>query len=137
MTHPEDVLKTSLQDIFKTFWRRLENFFAKRLEEILKTYWRHLCKTFQRCLKDVSKSSWRRMTKTKTFVLIQTSWGRLLKTNTKDIFKTSSRRLLYIYINIFIYIPSKYQKNIRCSFKNNKTTKPDRDKDPTTRWNLE
>ena len=98
MIHLENVLKTSLEDVLKMSWRRLEDIFARRLENVLKTPWRRmtktnilvLIKTSWRRFEDVF---WRRMCKVNIFVLIKTSWRRLLKTKTKDVFKTSSRRL--------------------------------------------
>ena len=93
MIRLESVLKTSLQDVFKTSWRCLEDDFARRL---VKTSWR--------CLEDVLKTSWRRleerMTKTNILILIKTYWRRLLKTHDyseyvrldQDVLKTSWRR---------------------------------------------
>ena len=46
----ETVLKTSLLDVFKTFWRRHEDVLARRLEEVLKTSWR--------CFEDVWQKYW-------------------------------------------------------------------------------
>ena len=37
MIRYEQVLKTSLQDVLKTFWRRLENVLARRLEDVNNT----------------------------------------------------------------------------------------------------
>ena len=54
-------MKTFLQDVFKTSWRRLG-----------KTSWRRL--------ENVLKRSWRLMAKTSIFVLIKTSW----KTSSED-----------------------------------------------------
>ena len=73
----ENFLKTSLQDVSKMSWRRLEDVFARRLEEVLETCWRRLAKTSGRRLKNVLKTSWRRF----------------LKTKTKDVLNTSSRSL--------------------------------------------
>ena len=53
MIRPESVLKTSLRDVLKMSWRRLE---------------------------DVLKTFWRPMTKANILVLIKTSWRRLLTT---------------------------------------------------------
>ena len=82
----EDVLKTFLQDVFKTFWRRLHKTSWKRLEDIFRTSWRRMAKTNILVLTKTSLSRledifWRRMAKTNIFVLIITSWRRLLKTN--------------------------------------------------------
>ena len=104
----ESVLKTSLQDVLKMSWRRLEKVLKmswrrlenilKHLGDVLKMSWRHL--------ENLWKMSWRRMTKTNILVLIKTSsedvwvrriyssWSRRLE----NIFwrrrrKTSSRRL--------------------------------------------
>ena len=57
----KNVLKISLQDVFKTSWRRLE--------DALKT-----------SMQDVLKTSRRRRAKTNILVLVKTSWRRLLKT---------------------------------------------------------
>ena len=85
-----DVLKTFLQDVLKTSWRRLEN--------VLKTSWRCmtrtnilvLIKTSWRRLEDVF---WRRMSKANIFALIRTSWRRLEGVFWRRRQKTSSRRL--------------------------------------------
>ena len=52
------VLKISLQDVFKTSWRCLEDDFARRLENILKMSWQDVLKMSWRCLQDVLKVSW-------------------------------------------------------------------------------
>ena len=110
-----------LEDVLKTFSKRLEDVFARGLEDVLKTSWRHLGKTSWRRLEDVLKTSWRRIedvrprriywswprrledvlkTSSEDVRLRRrySSWRRLLKTKTKDVFwrrrrKTSSRRL--------------------------------------------
>ena len=100
----EDVLKTCLEDVFKTSWRSLKDVlktFSKHLEEVLKMSWRRL----ENVLKTYTKTNmlvlmkaswrrledffWRRMSKANIFLLIKTFWRRLLKTKTK----TSSRCL--------------------------------------------
>ena len=91
MIRPESVLKTSLRDVLKMSWRRLE---------------------------DVLKTFWRPMTKANMFVLIKTSWWRLLKMKTKDAFKTSSRRLyqdeclLESFSFIYFAITSSHYKHL-------------------------
>ena len=89
----ENVLKTSLQDVLKTFWRRLENLMTRRLEDSLKTSWKCLEDALRRMTKTnkfiLIKTSWRRMTKANVLVLIKTSSRRFLKTKTKEVFKTS------------------------------------------------
>ena len=72
----QDTVKTSCQDVFKTFSRRIG-----------KTSWRHLqdvFKTFSRRFQDVFKTSWQDVFKT--------SWD-VFKTSFINVFKTSSRRL--------------------------------------------
>ena len=51
------VLAIRLQDVFKTFSRRLEDVFQKRLQDILKTSLRRLEKISSRYFQDVSLSS--------------------------------------------------------------------------------
>ena len=88
-----------MQDVLKTFWRRLSrDILARCLEDILKTILQGVLKTSWRRLEDVLKTFWRRMTKTNILVLIKTSWRRLLKTYDygeyihldQDVLKTSS-----------------------------------------------
>ena len=95
MTHLEDVLKTfwkRLEDILrtsrrllgKTSWRFLEDNTSwktswRRLEDFLVRRLEDVLKT--RHLEKVLKTSWRRITKTDIFVLIKTFWRRLLKTH--------------------------------------------------------
>ena len=82
----------SLEDVFKTSWRHLEDFLktllqdvlARGLEDILKKSWklfktslRRLEDVWKTLLQDVLKTSWRRMTKTNILVWIKTSWRRL------------------------------------------------------------
>ena len=72
----QDTVKTSCQDVFKTFSRRIG-----------KTSWRHfqdVFKTFSRRFQDVFKTSWQDVFKT--------SWD-VFKTSFINVFKTSSRRL--------------------------------------------
>ena len=104
MIRLENVLKISLQDVLKTFWRHLqsvlktswrcfEDVFARRMEDVLKTSWGRIGKTSWRRLENFLKTSWRCMAKANIFVLIKTSWRRL-----QDVFwrrrrKMSSRRL--------------------------------------------
>ena len=102
-------MKTSLKDVLRTFWRRLQYVLARqrqrrqrqntslrrlqyvfkmssrRLEYVLKTCWRHLIlKKFWKHVEDVF---WRHMAKANIFVLIKMSWRCL------DVFKTSSSRM--------------------------------------------
>ena len=74
IVHLEKVLKTSLQDVLKMSWRRLETssrclegIFARRLEDVWprRIYW-----SWSRRLEDVF---WRRKAKANIFVLIKTS----------------------------------------------------------------
>ena len=101
-----------MQEVLKTFWRRLSrDILARCLEDILKTILQGVLKTSWRRLEDVLKTFWRRMTKTNILVLIKTSWRRLLKTYDygeyihldQDVLKTSSedeekRRLQDVFI---------------------------------------
>ena len=102
-------MKTSLKDVLRTFWRRLQYVLARqrqrrqrqntslrrlqyvfkmssrRLEYVLKTCWRHLIlKKFWKHVEDVF---WRHMAKANIFVFIKMSWRCL------DVFKTSSSRM--------------------------------------------
>ena len=59
MIRLENMLKTSLQDVLKMYWRRLEHVLKKILQGILKTFWWRLedvLKTSWRCLEDVLKT---------------------------------------------------------------------------------
>ena len=102
-------MKTSLKDVLRTFWRRLQYVLARqrqrkqrqnislrrlqdvfkmssrRLEYVLKTSWRHLI--LKKFWKHVEDAFWRQMAKTNIFVLIKMSWRCL------DVFKTSSSRM--------------------------------------------
>ena len=102
-------MKTSLKDVLRTFWRRLQYVLARqrqrkqrqnislrrlqdvfkmssrRLEYVLKTSWRHLI--LKKFWKHVEDAFWRQMAKTNIFVLIKMSWRCL------DVFKTSSSRI--------------------------------------------
>ena len=109
----ENVLKTSLPDVLKMSWRRLEDIFKtswRRLEDILKTFLqdvfqtssRNLQDVLPRRLEDVLKTPWRRMARANILVLIKRSWRRLedvfwrlmSKTNIFVLIKTSWRRHL-------------------------------------------
>ena len=70
-----------LQNVFKTFSRRLQDVLQNRLQEILKTFPRRLQDIFKTSCQDVFKTSLRRLAKT--------SWIHLIQ----DAYKTSSRRL--------------------------------------------
>ena len=52
----QDVFKTSCQDVFKTFSRRLQDVLQKRLQDIFKTSSRPLAKISSRCFQDLSSS---------------------------------------------------------------------------------
>ena len=109
MIRPESVLKTSLRDVLKMSWRRLE---------------------------DVLKTFWRPMTKANILVLIKTSWRRLLTTyeyseyvcldqdvlmtssedederRLQDVFKTSLSRRMFagiFFFHILCYYSSHYK----------------------------
>ena len=93
MIQLENVLKVSLQDVFKTSSKRLEDvlrcledIFASRLENVLKMSWRCFGKDV---LNTYDEGDYVRLDQD----VLKTSWRRLLKTKTKDVFKTSSRRL--------------------------------------------
>ena len=107
MIRHKNVLKTSLQDILKMYWRRLE--------DVLKTSWRCLEEVW-RCLEEVCPKRiywfWSRhledalKTSSEDIWLrrIYSSWLRrledvflrcLLKAITKDVFKTSSSRQMF------------------------------------------
>ena len=76
MIHLEKVLKISLQDVFKTSWRHLEDVlktFRKmswiRFHDVLKTSWQRLEDVLARCLEDVLKTSWKHLEN-----VLKTSW---------------------------------------------------------------
>ena len=88
MIRLENVLKTSLQDILKmpwrrlqyalkTFWNCLEEVFPRRLEDVLKSSWRRLGKTSSRCLEDVFARRLEDVLKISWRCLGTTSWKRL------------------------------------------------------------
>ena len=111
MIHLENILKRSLQDVLKTFWKRLQN--------VLKMSWRHfskLKKSWQDVLKTSWKKSWKRLEDVwprRIFGLhqdvLKTSWKRLLKTYElskyfrpdQDVFKTSSSRRMFAGLALF------------------------------------
>ena len=66
----EDVFRTSLEGVLKTFWKRLEDVLWIRVEGIWSTSWRCLWKMYW---KHVLKTSWRRLGRQKRFML-KTSW---------------------------------------------------------------
>ena len=79
-----------LQDVFKTFSRRLAKTSSKRLQDVLqKTSSRDLdvCKTFSKHFQDVFKTSSRRLAKT-----FSRRFEKVLQKRLQDIFKASSRR---------------------------------------------
>ena len=91
----EDVFKTYLRDVLKTFWRCL----GRRLEKVLKTFLQDVLKTSSKCLQDIwtrpicwswprrlEDVFWRRKINKNIFIFMKTSWRRLLKTKTKDVF---------------------------------------------------
>ena len=96
MIRLENVLKRSLQDVFKTSWISLEDVLKtswKRLEDVLKTSWRRF--------EDVLKTSWRRLEDVWPR-RIYWSWPRrfedVLETSSEDVWLTRicsswSRRL--------------------------------------------
>ena len=97
MIRRKNVLKTSLQDIlkswrrlqnvFKTSWRCLEDVFERHLEDVLA---RRQLKMSWRRLQIVLKTSWRRLQNVKTFFqeVSKTSWRRMAKTNKLVLTKT-------------------------------------------------
>ena len=78
----EDVFKLSLQDVFKTFLRRLQDVFPRRL------------------LQDVFKKSSRKRLAIMSWSRLEDAFKMSWKTKIcypEDIFKTSSRRLQYVF----------------------------------------
>ena len=90
----KDFLKTFLQDVLKTFWRRFEdvlNTSCRRLQNVFNTFLQDILKTFRRRLEDVFKTSSRFLQNfLKTFLqdVFKTSWKRL-----ENVLKTSWRRM--------------------------------------------
>ena len=109
MIRLENVLKRSLQDVFKTSWISLENVLKtsrKRLEDALKLSWRRFCKTSWRLLEDVLKKFLQDILKTSWKLLedvLKTSWRRMIKTITLVLIKTSWRRLEDVWVR-WIYL---------------------------------
>ena len=93
-----------MKNISETFWIYLKDILSwRRLEGVLKTSWQDVLKTYDQDEytgpdQDVF---WRLMSKANIFALMKTSWRRLLKTKTKDVFKTSSSRQMFAGIMIF------------------------------------
>ena len=95
--HLEDVLKTFLQDVLKTFWRRFE--------DTLKTFWRRLQEVLERLLEDVLKMYWKRLKnilKTHgqgkyTGLDQDVFWRRMTKENIFFLIKTSWRHLEVVF----------------------------------------
>ena len=79
-----------LQDVLKTFWRRLENVLARRLKDILKTSWKRLEGVLKMYDQDEYIGLDQDVLKTSSEDVWVWSWRRLLKMKTKDVFiKTS------------------------------------------------
>ena len=108
MIRLESVLKTSLQDVLKMSWARLQNVLKtsrRYLEEVnvlktswqdvLKMFWRRFCKTSWRHLENVLKMSWRRL---EGVWLRQTyrSWSRRLEDAFKTYFEDVWLRRIYL-----------------------------------------
>ena len=55
------VLARRLEDIFKTFWRRLQDVFKTSCQDGFKTFWRRLQDVFKTCCKNIFKTFWRRL----------------------------------------------------------------------------
>ena len=82
-----------LQDVFKTFWKRLQDLLQRLLQDVLKTSLRHvkdLAKTSSRHLQNVFKTSCKTFFKTSSRSL-------------QDALKMSSRRLQDIFKTFCIY----------------------------------
>ena len=100
MIYLENFSKRSLQEVMKTYWRRLEDVLKTLLQKILKTSWIRFEDVLTRGLEDISKTSWHVL---KTYDqdnyvsldqdVLKTSWRRLLTTKKKDLFKASSRHV--------------------------------------------
>ena len=87
------VLGLLLQDVFKTFWKRLQDLLQRLLQDVLKTSLRHvkdLAKTSSRHLQNVFKTSCKTFFKTSSRSL-------------QDALKMSSRRLQDIFKTFCIY----------------------------------
>ena len=108
------VLVICLQDVFKTFWRRLQDVLPRRLQNIFKTYWKYVFKTSSRRFQDVFKTFCEYVFKTSSRHLqdvfktssrhlqhaFETFWRRLQdisKTSCKDVFKALSGRIIKLY----------------------------------------
>ena len=86
------VLAICLQDVFKTFPRRLQDVLPRQLQDVFKTSSRSLAKTSSRHLQDVFKTSSRRLAKTSSRRL-----QNVFKWTCKNVFMTFSRRLRDIF----------------------------------------
>ena len=103
------VLVICLQDVFKTFSRRLQDVLPRCLQDVFKTSSRHLqdvLKTSSRRLQNVFKTSSRRLqdvfkTFSRRFQDVFKTFSRhfqdVLQKRLQDIFKTSSRRLQNVF----------------------------------------
>ena len=88
MIRLENVLKVSLQDVLKTYWRWLEDVFARRLEDVLRTLWQEVLKISWRRLEDVLKTPSRILED-----VLKTSWRRLEDVWQRRLYCSCARRL--------------------------------------------
>ena len=88
----ENVSKISLQDVWETSWRCLEDVFARCLEEVLKTYGQ------DEYIGLGQNVFCRRKAKANIFALIKTFWRRLQDVFLRRRRKTFSRRLEDVFI---------------------------------------
>ena len=94
--HLENVLKTCLEDVFKTSWRHALKTSSKRLQRnnfsLSKTSWKRLKDVLKTSCKNVLKTSW----KTKNCYAadaLKTPWRHVFKMSSRHVFKTSLRHV--------------------------------------------
>ena len=113
MIRLENVLKTSLQDVLKMYWRRFcirslrhfENMTS--WQDVLKMSWRRFSKTSWRSFENLLKASWQG--------IFKTSWKRLEDVWPKQIYCSWPRRLEDVFwrciikANIFVLIKTSWR----------------------------
>ena len=116
----EDVLKTSCQDVFKTFSRwRLQDVLQKRLQDIFK----NVFKTSSRLLQDVFKTSSRPLQDVlprRLQDVLQKRLQDIFKTSSKrfeGVFKTSSRHLQVVFKTFWRHLQDVLERYLQDVFK--------------------
>ena len=84
-----------LDDVLKLSWRRLQNVLKTSWQDVLKTFWRRIYWSWPRRLE---YALWRRKVKANILVLIKTSWRRLEDVFWRGRWNTSSRCLQDVFM---------------------------------------